>query len=173
MLAPSPIRPPGTFGIPDPDSATKGISTQRQRYINNNPTKATMVFSLGEKTKLAHLRRLRRCIQATLQGTKTLLNNLDPNNVAVNGHVEIEDKLHLKQCKTSSVGQSAGLLILRSSVRFRQKPKKTENSNRHGFEVHRPSSKGTKLLLQVIKAIVNHQKGLRDLKAGANHYVLL
>ena len=32
---------------------------------------------------------------------------------------------------------------------------KTENSNLHGFEVHRPSSKGTKLLLQVIKAIIN------------------
>jgi len=28
--------------------------------------------------------------------------------------------------------------------------------NLHGFEVHRPSSKGTKLLLQVIKAIINH-----------------
>jgi len=33
--------------------------------------------------------------------------------------------------------------------------KKNENSNLHGFEVHRPSSKGTKLLLQVIKAIIN------------------
>jgi len=33
--------------------------------------------------------------------------------------------------------------------------KKTENSNLHGFEVHRPSSKGNKLLLQVIKAIIN------------------
>ena len=28
MLAPSPIRPPGTFSIPNPDSATKGILTQ-------------------------------------------------------------------------------------------------------------------------------------------------
>jgi len=36
-----------------------------------------------------------------------------------------------------------------------QKLKKTENPNLHGFEVHRPSSKGTKLLLQVIKAIIN------------------
>ena len=60
-----------------------------------------------------------------------------------------------KRCKTSSVGQSAGLLILRSSVRFRQKLKKTENSNLYGFEVHRPSNKGTKLLLQVTKAIIN------------------
>jgi len=32
---------------------------------------------------------------------------------------------------------------------------KTENSNLHGFEVHRPSSKGTKLLFQIIKAIIN------------------
>jgi len=30
-----------------------------------------------------------------------------------------------------------------------------ENSNLHGFEVHGPSSKDTKLLLQVIKAIIN------------------
>ena len=28
MLAPTPIRPPGTFGIPNSDAATKGISTQ-------------------------------------------------------------------------------------------------------------------------------------------------
>ena len=42
-----------------------------------------------------------------------------------------------------------------SRVCSRQKFKKTENSNLHGFEVHRPSSKGTKLLLQVIKS--NHQ----------------
>ena len=35
------------------------------------------------------------------------------------------------------------------------KIQKTENPNLHGFEVHRPSSKGTKLLFQVIKAIIN------------------
>jgi len=34
-------------------------------------------------------------------------------------------------------------------------PPKTENSNLHGFELHRPWSKSTKLLLQVIKAIIN------------------
>jgi len=33
--------------------------------------------------------------------------------------------------------------------------KKIENPNLHGFELRRPSSKGTKLLLQVIKAIIN------------------
>ena len=32
------------------------------------------------------------------------------------------------------------------------KNSKTENSNLHGFELHRPSSKGTKLLFQVMKA---------------------
>ena len=36
------------------------------------------------------------------------------------------------------------------------KTQKTENPNLHGFEPHRPSSKGTKLLLQVIKAIIIH-----------------
>ena len=54
-------------------------------------------------------------------------------------------------CKCGSVGQSEGLLIPRSSVRFRLTP---ENSNSNGFELHRPSIKGTKLLFKVIKAII-------------------
>ena len=54
-------------------------------------------------------------------------------------------------CKRGSVGQSEGLLIPRSSVRFRLKP---ENSTSHGLELHRPSIKGTKLFLKVIKAII-------------------
>ena len=62
------------------------------------------------------------------------------------------------RCNTSSVGQSAGLSIPRSSVRFQQNPQKTENSNLHGFELHRPSSKGTKLLVQVIQAIINQDE---------------
>jgi len=35
------------------------------------------------------------------------------------------------------------------------KTEETDNSNLHGFEVHRPSSKGTKLLFQVITAKKN------------------
>ena len=35
------------------------------------------------------------------------------------------------------------------------KTPKIENSNLHEFEVHRPSSKGTRLLLQVLNAIIN------------------
>ena len=54
-------------------------------------------------------------------------------------------------CKRGSVGQSEGLSIPRSSVRFRLKP---DTSNSHEFELHRPSNKGTKLLLKVIKAII-------------------
>ena len=54
-------------------------------------------------------------------------------------------------CKRGSVGQSEGLSIPRSSVRFRLEP---DNSNSHEFELHRPSNKGTKLLLKVIKAII-------------------
>ena len=54
-------------------------------------------------------------------------------------------------CKRGSVGQSEGLSIPRSSVRFRLKP---DPSNSHEFELHRPSNKGTKLLLKVIKAII-------------------
>ena len=42
-------------------------------------------------------------------------------------------------------------IAARSSVRFRLKP---DNSNSHEFELHRPSNKGTKLLLKVIKAII-------------------
>ena len=53
-------------------------------------------------------------------------------------------------CKRGSVRQSEGLSIPRSSVRFRLKP---DTSNSHEFELHRPSNKGTKLLLKVIKAI--------------------
>ena len=54
-------------------------------------------------------------------------------------------------CERGSVGQSEGLPIPRSSVRFRLKP---DTSNSHEFELHRPSNKGTKLLLKVIKAII-------------------
>ena len=54
-------------------------------------------------------------------------------------------------CKRGSVGQSEGLSIPRSSVRFCLKP---DNSNSHEFELHRPSNKGTKLLLKVIKATI-------------------
>ena len=54
-------------------------------------------------------------------------------------------------CKRGSVGQSEGLSIPRSSVQFRLKP---DTSNSHELELHRPSNKGTKLLLKVIKAII-------------------
>ena len=54
-------------------------------------------------------------------------------------------------CKRGSVGQSEGLSIPRSSVRFRLNP---DTSNSHEFELHRPSIKGTKILLKVIKAII-------------------
>ena len=58
-----------------------------------------------------------------------------------------------RRCKTSSVGQSAGLSISRSSVRFLRKLKTSDLKldDLHEFELHRPSSKGTKLLFQVTK----------------------
>ena len=62
-------------------------------------------------------------------------------------------------CKRGSVGQSEGLSIPRSSVRFRLKP---DTSNSHEFELHRPSNKGTKLLLKVIKAIIIIKKQKRQ-----------
>jgi len=64
-------------------------------------------------------------------------------------------QVYPRRCKASSVDQSAGLIITRSWVRFWQKLKKTENLNLHGFELHRPSRKGNKFLLKVIKAIKN------------------
>ena len=67
-----------------------------------------------------------------------------------------------RRCKTSSVGQSAGLLIPRSSVRFRQKLRKLRTQIYMDLK-HRPSSKGTKLLFQVIKAII-HQLQQHDLR---------
>ena len=54
-------------------------------------------------------------------------------------------------CKRSSVGHSEGLSVPRSSVRFRLNP---NNSNSLGFELRRPSNKGTKILLKAIKAII-------------------
>ena len=47
--------------------------------------------------------------------------------------------------------------VKKNFSRQQQVPKtqKNENSNLYGFELYRPSSKGTKLLLQVIKAIIN------------------
>jgi len=93
MLAPSPIRRPGTFGTTDPDSSTFCLSSQWQRYIDNNPTKAKTVFGPGEKAKLVRLQRLGRRFQAILQGTDTLLNNLAPDSDAVAGLIKIEDKL--------------------------------------------------------------------------------
>jgi len=54
-------------------------------------------------------------------------------------------------CKRGSVGKSEGLPFPRLSFQCRLNPK---NSNSHGFELHRPSIKGTKLLLKVIKVII-------------------
>jgi len=54
-------------------------------------------------------------------------------------------------CKRGSVGHSEGLLISQDGGPI---PSKIENSNLQEFEPHRPSIKGTKLLLKVIKAII-------------------
>ena len=72
-------------------------------------------------------------------------------------HTQKKELNHCACCfdltwKRGSVGQSKGLSIPRSSVRFRLK--NPDNSNSHEFELHRPSNKGTKLLLKVIKAII-------------------
>jgi len=56
-------------------------------------------------------------------------------------------------CKRGSVGRSESLFFPRSSVCFLL-ILIPENSNPHGFELHGPSIKGTKVLLKVIKAII-------------------
>jgi len=62
--------------------------------------------------------------------------------------VYIRDNLKLAQLVRAWDCQSRGRL-------FDSGKKKNENSNLHGFEVHRPSSKDTKLLFQVTKTIIN------------------
>ena len=44
---------------------------------------------------------------------------------------------------------------------------KTEKSNLHVFELHRPSSKGTKLLFHVIKATINGSVSSSNKSSGA------
>ena len=75
----------------------------------------------------------------------------------------------LRTLHRCSVGHSKGLLIPRSSVRFRQKP---ENSNSHGFELHGPSIKGTKLLLKVIKAIIIITRRRKNFWVFCKHSVI-
>jgi len=74
-------------------------------------------------------------------------------------HAKSSDPSNPRQCKTSSVGQTAGLPIPRpsQSVRFRQIPPQQKNKNLslHGFDLYRPSKKDTRLQFQVISAIIN------------------
>jgi len=74
--------------------------------------------------------------------------NINPNKPRILFFFYVIYVIHPRRCKPSSVGQSAGLGSIPA------KTQKTENSNLHRFELHRPWSKGTKLLLQVIKAII-------------------
>ena len=99
----------------------------------------------------------------TLHETRLTLILFEDSNSILHTHTHLHSLTHTHtycfshspshtqefMCKRDSVGQSEGLLSPRSSVRFRLKP---ENSNSHGFELHRPSSKSAKLLLKVIKS---------------------
>jgi len=63
-----------------------------------------------------------------------------------------------RRCKTSSVGQKCRTVnpeVVGSILAKTQKP-------RTGFEPHRPSSSGNKLLFQVIKAIIDQFLVKRD-----------
>ena len=73
-------------------------------------------------------------------------------------------------CKTSSVGQSAGLLILRSSVRFRQKLKKPRTQIYMDLSYIDPQARVVKLLLQVIKAIINLPQNTTSISVFVHTY---
>ena len=67
-------------------------------------------------------------------------------------YVYIRDDVKLAQLVRARDCQSRGR-------RFdSDKNSKTEKPNLHGFDLHRPSDKGTKLLFQGIKAIINQCK---------------
>jgi len=63
------------------------------------------------------------------------------------------------RCKTSSVGNSAGLSIPRSSVRFQQKLKKLRTQIYIDLRYIDPQARVLKLLFQVIKSIINQTPG--------------
>ena len=63
--------------------------------------------------------------------------------IVIRDDVKLAQWVRARDCFPEVVGSSPA------------KTQKIENSHLHGFELHRPSSKGTKLLLQVIKAIIN------------------
>jgi len=62
---------------------------------------------------------------------------------------DIRDDVRLAQLVKAQDCQSRGRQFDSGKI------SKTDNSNLHGFKVHRLSSKGTKLLFQEIKAIIN------------------
>ena len=68
---------------------------------------------------------------------------------------------HENQTCTIRDGVKLAQLVERGTVNpevvgsITAKTPKTENPNLHGFELHRPSSKGAKLLLQVMEAIID------------------
>ena len=112
---------------------------------------------LASKTPMRLLRRRRPCVHRRQCCQGHLLLAHFPSSFRrrlpryhITGPASLAEQIDLT-CKRGSVGQSEGLPIPRSSVQFRLKP---DNSNFHEFELHRPSNKGTKLLLKVIKAII-------------------
>ena len=66
----------------------------------------------------------------------------------------LHSKRELQQCQLQSNLELERTDLSNSVIMIRQN-QKTENSNLYGYELHKPSSKGTKLLFQVIKAMMN------------------
>ena len=65
------------------------------------------------------------------------------SSLSIRDDVKVDQLVRARDCQSRGRRVDSG------------KNSKTKNSNLHGFEVHRPSSKGTKLLFQIIKAIIN------------------
>ena len=85
--------------------------------------------------------------------------------------LSIRDDVKLAQLVRAQDCQSRGRRFVSD------KNSKTEKSNLHGSDLHRPLSKGTKILFQVIKAIINQwrfiwNRGLDSLQESSARHLL-
>ena len=115
------------------------------------------MWSVEKKTNLNW--ELRTSIQSFVHATSItthththarLYQRCSRGNFLAMNHCHFRDSVKLDQLVRARDCQSRGRRFDSSN-----NSKKIENSNLNGFELHRPSNKGTKLLLQVIKAINN------------------
>ena len=83
------------------------------------------------------------CDTCACQSPSKINHNLHICKSFIRGDIKLAQLVRALDCQSRGCRFDSG------------KNSKNENSNLHGFEVHRCSNKGTKLLFQVIKAIIN------------------